>query len=281
MFCFEVFSFVSTTRTVFIVPSLDDGFIMAYGFFIIDSFEQKKRKRKKPRYWIRSFVRRRLDYGTDKIMADLVDDDIGINGELRLSFHNFVRMSSHEFENLLNVVGPKICKQNTNYRDAITVHCFFSLIFYKGKLNLILFWNKQPIKQINKYTLPSGDSRNLYLPQIQHFNKNVWWIYKVASHKHTYQKKIVNCCCRRPFPHSELCLQKQRQNTETFWSFRLAMELFVVDENTNSRHKVFKMFLILTTKVLVLSKSTQLLFCCGFVRLVEIRLNNSYTFLFI
>lgn len=30
-------------------------------------------------------------------------------------------MSSTDFENLINLIGAKICKQNTNYRDAISV----------------------------------------------------------------------------------------------------------------------------------------------------------------
>lgn len=34
---------------------------------------------------MRSFLRRRLDFGTDKIMAYFVDYDIGINGNLRSS----------------------------------------------------------------------------------------------------------------------------------------------------------------------------------------------------
>ncbi|KAJ8957462.1 hypothetical protein NQ317_016985 [Molorchus minor] len=54
LFCFEMFSVVSTTRTVFIMPSPDDVFIMTCGFFIIESSERnKKQKRKKPRDWMR------------------------------------------------------------------------------------------------------------------------------------------------------------------------------------------------------------------------------------
>lgn len=37
------------------------------------------------------------------------------------SFKNFLRMSSEDFENLINLVGHRIAKKNTNYREAIPV----------------------------------------------------------------------------------------------------------------------------------------------------------------
>lgn len=55
------------------------------------------------------------------MINNLRKDDLGINGELRSSFKNFVRISSADFEYLIQLVGPKIFKQNTNYRDAISV----------------------------------------------------------------------------------------------------------------------------------------------------------------
>lgn len=37
------------------------------------------------------------------------------------SFKNFARMTSADFENLINIVGHKIKKQDTNFRNAIPV----------------------------------------------------------------------------------------------------------------------------------------------------------------
>ena len=51
-------------------------------------------------------------------MHDLSTDDVGLNRELRSSFHNFTRMSSADFELLINLLGPKIAKKNTNYGEA-------------------------------------------------------------------------------------------------------------------------------------------------------------------
>lgn len=36
-------------------------------------------------------------------------------------FKNFVRMSTEDFEQLLSLIGPKIVKKNTRFRDAVPV----------------------------------------------------------------------------------------------------------------------------------------------------------------
>lgn len=94
----------------------DDRFILCCGSFLINGPQ-----RKKPRYWVSSLLKRRNNYDTEELLHDLKTDDVGLNGELRSSFHNFTRMTSIDFEVLINLVGPKIAKQNTNFRDAISV----------------------------------------------------------------------------------------------------------------------------------------------------------------
>ncbi|XP_050501502.1 uncharacterized protein LOC114342461 [Diabrotica virgifera virgifera] len=54
-------------------------------------------------------------------MNDIQNDDFGLHGELRSSFHNFVRMSSSDFEELMTLIGGKIAKLNTNFRDSISI----------------------------------------------------------------------------------------------------------------------------------------------------------------
>ncbi|CAH2003850.1 unnamed protein product [Acanthoscelides obtectus] len=98
----------------------DDLFVIACGFFVIQSIKEKQKKRK-PRYWVRPFLKERNKYGINEMINNLRKDDLGINGELRSSFKNFVRISSADFEYLIQLVGPNIFKQNTNYRDAISV----------------------------------------------------------------------------------------------------------------------------------------------------------------
>ena len=67
-----------------------------------------KRKR---RWWKKAFLRSGEHYG-DHLMSQLLLNDGG-------SFINFVRMTKSDFEELLNLVAPKIAKKDTNYRAAI------------------------------------------------------------------------------------------------------------------------------------------------------------------
>lgn len=102
--------------------SEDDFFIISCGWFILHCLQKKMKKRRQHRYWVRSLLTRRENNGAAEMLTQLKADDFGLHGELRSSFHNFVRMSSTDFENLINLIGAKIYKQNTNYRDAISVN---------------------------------------------------------------------------------------------------------------------------------------------------------------
>lgn len=57
----------------------------------------------------------------NKLLIQLRADDIGLSGEIRSSFKNFLRMSTEDFENLICLVGPAVAKRNTNFRNAISV----------------------------------------------------------------------------------------------------------------------------------------------------------------
>lgn len=93
-----------------------ENLLLACAAFIVISEENnKKRPRRHPRYWQRSFLQARKNYSGSHLLTDLkVDDAAG--------FKIFCRMSVTDFEYLLNLVGPKIAKRNTNYRDAIPLH---------------------------------------------------------------------------------------------------------------------------------------------------------------
>lgn len=74
----------------------------------------KKMKKKRVRkVWVREWILRRSQYGAFNNMLQ----------ELRIenmdSFQNFCRMSTHDLECLLNLVGQNISKQDTTFRAAI------------------------------------------------------------------------------------------------------------------------------------------------------------------
>ncbi|KAG8286660.1 hypothetical protein J6590_054499 [Homalodisca vitripennis] len=80
-------------------------------------------KKKRPkRYWVRPSLRARSVYSGSDLLSDLNQDDINpLSRELRCdgSVKNLLRMTSNDFENLLTAIGPKIARQDTNYRLAI------------------------------------------------------------------------------------------------------------------------------------------------------------------
>lgn len=71
---------------------------------------QQKNNNNKRRFWIRPTQQKRNEQGIDKLLMNLQDDDVSLNGELRSSFKNFLRMSSQDFENLICLVGPAVKK---------------------------------------------------------------------------------------------------------------------------------------------------------------------------
>jgi hypothetical protein len=76
------------------------------------------------RFWVRPSLHSLQRYTGRDLLRDLNCDDCELSiRERRLSgsFKNFARMSSSDFEFLLNNTGRTISKQDTNYRESIPV----------------------------------------------------------------------------------------------------------------------------------------------------------------
>nr|CAH7757347.1 unnamed protein product [Callosobruchus chinensis] len=98
----------------------EDLLLAASCFFLLSSsFQVAKTKRK--RFWIRPSLKMRESCSINKLLVQLRADDIGLRGEIRSSFKNFLRMSTEDFENLICLVGPAVAKRHTNFRNAISV----------------------------------------------------------------------------------------------------------------------------------------------------------------
>lgn len=95
----------------------DDDFVLMAGYYHILLNLRKKRRR----FWVRPTLRRRTSHGVENLISDIRKDDIGLSGEIRSSFTNYLRMSSEDFESLLQLVGPAIQKKNTNFRNSISI----------------------------------------------------------------------------------------------------------------------------------------------------------------
>lgn len=79
-------------------------------------------KKQKKKCWVCPSLMNKKKYSGSNLLDDLRCDD-SLSGELLCdgSFKIFLRMSSGNFESLINLVGHKIYKQDTNFRDAIPV----------------------------------------------------------------------------------------------------------------------------------------------------------------
>lgn len=70
-----------------------------------------KEKQKKKKIWIRPYLNRRET-------LDNLSLEISLDSKL---FNNFNRMSKSDFDFLLNKIGPKIKRKDTNMRTAIPI----------------------------------------------------------------------------------------------------------------------------------------------------------------
>lgn len=79
--------------------------------YILLKYLRKKSQKIKRRIWIKTIYKNRLKSGT-QLYEELVSDK---------AEHNFARMNVNKFETLCSLLNNKLRKNDTNYRDAITV----------------------------------------------------------------------------------------------------------------------------------------------------------------
>lgn len=84
--------------------------------FINAGISKPKRKLvRKRRYWMTELFKSRSRYSGSDLLSDLAIQDTG-------QFKNFCRLSSTDFEFIVSLIGPKIMKKNTNFRECIPVN---------------------------------------------------------------------------------------------------------------------------------------------------------------
>ena len=77
-------------------------------------FFDEKKKHKNKRLWVREWISKREQEGVHaKLLQEISTQDIA-------SYENFIRMSQSDFEYLLERITPKIKKQDTHLRNAIS-----------------------------------------------------------------------------------------------------------------------------------------------------------------
>ncbi|XP_050308270.1 uncharacterized protein LOC126744758 [Anthonomus grandis grandis] len=94
---------------------MDDYSIAAAAYFFMCYYNNLRKKKKKPRkrrWWMVSLHHSRKRYDGINMLADLQQEHSG-------QFENFCRMSSSDFNNLLDRIGPSIARRDTKWRKAI------------------------------------------------------------------------------------------------------------------------------------------------------------------
>jgi len=73
----------------------EDLLMLGAGYIYLQLQSKKINNKIKRRFWVRPTLQKRNLSGVDELLKNLQDDDIGLNKELRSSFKNFLRMSTH------------------------------------------------------------------------------------------------------------------------------------------------------------------------------------------
>jgi len=101
--------------------STDEDIILAEAAFILVSEDEPQKKRG---FWVRPSLDRNK-YNGNRMLADYIQDDLigfGPGEGIRSTFQNFLRMTCTDFEDILKMIGPKIKRQNTNFRVPISIN---------------------------------------------------------------------------------------------------------------------------------------------------------------
>lgn len=86
----------------------------AFAVIAMHLIRRRREGRRKRRWWVRDIFRKRLQYG-NRLMVDMSIEQV--NDTIK----NFTRMMPEVFDDLVNVIEPKVGKMDTNMREAITV----------------------------------------------------------------------------------------------------------------------------------------------------------------
>lgn len=73
---------------------------------------KSRNKRNQRRWWVRKLFSNNSDTCRDLLDTLRLEDGMG--------FVNFLRMTPKDFENLLQMVAPKVFKENTKFRNSIS-----------------------------------------------------------------------------------------------------------------------------------------------------------------
>ena len=88
--------------------------IMAIALSTIHRMQSRIASKRRRKIWVKNWIKKRSIHGAyHQLMKELSCLDVS-------GYRNFVRMDSTSFETLINMVGPKVKRQDTVMRKAIS-----------------------------------------------------------------------------------------------------------------------------------------------------------------
>ena len=88
--------------------------IMAIALSTIHRMQSRITSKRRRKIWVKNWIKKRSIHGAyHQLMKELSCLDVS-------GYRNFVRMDSTSFETLINMVGPKVKRQDTVMRKAIS-----------------------------------------------------------------------------------------------------------------------------------------------------------------
>lgn len=82
---------------------------------LVLALQKKNNKNRKKRVWMKDWLKKRCEFTHEHML-----------NEIRLTspkdFNNYLRMNESIYEELLQLISPKIYKRDTHLRDAISVN---------------------------------------------------------------------------------------------------------------------------------------------------------------
>ena len=103
---------------------------MAAAAFIVLSGTRKRKRR----YWMQSFLKQRSNYSVEDMLSDLRKDDTDpVRNEETINgwFKNYTRISAQDFDKLVEAITPYCQKQDTSFRDAVSVRAQLAVPCYR------------------------------------------------------------------------------------------------------------------------------------------------------
>ena len=95
----------------------------------------RRQKKRKSRWWVHDILKKLKELGEYHRLVK----ELELDGE---RFHQYFRMSTEQFSHIVDIIGPELAKQATNFRQPIGVEERLAIII-RWVIFRSVVWKKQ------------------------------------------------------------------------------------------------------------------------------------------